>query len=420
LFGIIGLFGSFFLYYFAEYISNNVLEVPEAKYSVMILAPAIFFVSISSVIKGYFNGSNKIFITAKIQFIEQVLKTIFTIAFMECISRYTLKIEFLAAASNFATTMATFISFIYSFIYYKKDNNIEINRITYKKERILHIIKNILIISIPITIGSLLSSFGKTVDSFTVVRKLKNIVGKNLAKEKYGILASKIDTLVMLPLSFNSAISTSIIPEIAKYNQKNNDKVISKINLAIDLSLMIAIPSMLGLMVYSKQIFSILFPNSKDGYQLLKVASICVLFSTLNQVISSILQALGKNMIPVIASFAGLILKVICNFFLINNVFLEYGAIIGNLLSSILSFIIVFITLEKEVKFSNNIGDILKIIFSSFIMIFCSYIIFYLLIKNNINYKISSIITLANAVFFYVISLFVTKMINKTKISETQ
>ena len=55
------------------------LQIPEAKYTLMTLSPAIFFVSISSVIRGYFNGRQKMSATAKSQTVEQVFKTALTI-----------------------------------------------------------------------------------------------------------------------------------------------------------------------------------------------------------------------------------------------------------------------------------------------------------------------------------------------------
>ena len=54
IFSLIGLTGSFLLFFGAKYIANNLLQIPEAKLSLMALSPSIFFVTTSSVIKGYF------------------------------------------------------------------------------------------------------------------------------------------------------------------------------------------------------------------------------------------------------------------------------------------------------------------------------------------------------------------------------
>jgi len=303
IFAIIGFSCSLFLFFSAEFISNNILEIPEADLSLMVLSPAILFVSISSVIRGFCNGENKIYVTAKSQFIEQVLKTIFTIVFVEIVSNISNNnTKAMAAIANFATTVATFFSLIYISVQYfnikKKILNLDGN--IYKRERIITILKKVLKISIPMTISAILGTLGKNIDSVTVVRILKKIIGEELAIIKYGILSSKVDIIMVLPLSFNVAISTSLIPEISKRKAINDlDGIINKIKFSILITAMIAVPATFGMFVYSKQIFSLLYPNAKQGYELLSLASIGLIFSLLTQTINGILQGLGENKIPV-------------------------------------------------------------------------------------------------------------------------
>ena len=59
LFAIIGIFGSIFLVFFSKVIAEKVLEIKEAELSLIALSPAVFFVSVASVYKGYFNGIKK-------------------------------------------------------------------------------------------------------------------------------------------------------------------------------------------------------------------------------------------------------------------------------------------------------------------------------------------------------------------------
>ena len=52
-FGIIGGICSVFLFITSDFISTNILNVPDVTYVLKVLSPAIFFVSISAVIRGY-------------------------------------------------------------------------------------------------------------------------------------------------------------------------------------------------------------------------------------------------------------------------------------------------------------------------------------------------------------------------------
>ena len=67
IFSFIGGIGTLILFYNAKYISNTMLQIPEAEYTLIALSPSIFFVSISSVIRGYFNGRQSMKTTARSQ-----------------------------------------------------------------------------------------------------------------------------------------------------------------------------------------------------------------------------------------------------------------------------------------------------------------------------------------------------------------
>ena len=165
------------MYIFSDIFANRFLEIPEATLSLKVLAPAIFCVSISSVVKGFFNGINRIKITAKVQFIEQVLKSFFTIILVEIASRYSNNnSEIMAAVANLSTSFATFCSMKYILKEYQKVTNIYETKIYFPKERIIYIIRNILIISMPMTLNAILSSLGKNIDSITIVKILKKII----------------------------------------------------------------------------------------------------------------------------------------------------------------------------------------------------------------------------------------------------
>lgn len=422
LFSIIGSIGTIILFLFSKMIAEKVLEIPEASLSLMALSPAIFFVSLNSVYKGYFNGINKIKVTAKVQFIEQVLKSAFTIILVEITSKLSdYNTEIMAASANFATTIATCFSLIYISKKYLEIHNVEENNF-YKKENILHIIRKVLFISIPMTLNAILSSLGKNIDSVTIVRILKNLIGEEQALRKYGIISSKIDILVTMPLSFNSSIATALIPEISKKKAENDiDGLVNKIKISILITLILGIPYCFGIFTYSKEIFEILFPNASDGHILLKIASFGIIFSMLTQTINSIIQALGNNKLPVIASLIGVIFKVLSNIYLIRiEGIYEKGAIIGNIISSFISFIIVYKTLKKTINLNFKMISLIKKPFlGSLIMIFFSFGVHKILIKNEINNVFSGIISISIAVIIYFFCVFVMKMIKKKDFYKT-
>lgn len=117
----------------------------------------------------------------------------------------------------------------------------------------------------------------------------------------------------------------------------------------------------------------------------------------------------------------GIIVKILSNIILIpiNGIY-ERGAIIGNILSNITSFIIVYVTLRKKVKLKLSfLNLIVKPFFASSIMIISSLYIYKIFICTNINSNVCTIISIITAIVIYIFSVFVTKMLNKNRILES-
>lgn len=177
-------------------IANYWLQIPEAEMTLVALSPAIFFVAISSVMRGYFNARQNIKATARSQSLEQIFKTALTIILVEIIAIVSnVSTKWMAGGATLATTLATFAGFGYLYLYYQTRKR-EIARdikqtVNYKYERVSTIIKKILMVSIPIALTAIMSSLNKNIDSFTVVRSLKQFMPEDMALAQYGILRRK-------------------------------------------------------------------------------------------------------------------------------------------------------------------------------------------------------------------------------------
>lgn len=347
LFSIVGILGSLFLASSSQFIANNLLNIPEARLSIMALSPAIFNVCIISVMRGYFNGINKIETTAKSQTIEQLIKTICTIIFVEF---YYLinssNMANVAAIANFATTTATFGCLIY--LWKKKANGIVCGNISIRK--MFEIIK----LTIPISLSAMLASLNKNIDSITVVRYMKRFVGESIAKKEYGLMSGKIDVIASVPVSFIIAISTTIIPNMAK--NKENIKYIRNISCKyFKLLGIIIIPCSILLYTCSGEILSILF-GSDNGKVLLQINAISLLFISAEQIINAILHGLGYIYTPAISLTIGVCIKAILNILFLNldSKRFWYGGVVGCSLATLMchfvAFAIVFVKLLKKVK----------------------------------------------------------------------
>lgn len=422
-FAIIGLIGTLLLFFGANAIANYWLQIPEAEMTLVALSPAIFFVATSSVMRGYFNGRKSLKTTANAQTLEQVFKTVLTILVVEIVAMMTsTSTKLMAAGANLATTLATFLSFSYLVLYYKsrrKEIGEEINQtVNYKYEKVSTIVKNVLKVSIPMTISSVLSSINKNVDAFTVKRILATYMSSELAIEKYGILSGKVDTLIGLPLSVNIAFATALVPAIAEAKAKKDTETATKrTSFSLLVSMLIGLPCTIGMCVFAEPILKLLYPNASNGAALLQVAAFTIIFSVLNQTINGALQGFGKVMVPAMALGTGVITKFILNMTLLRIPAINvYGAAIGSVACHLVAFIIAFTVLKKNVKLSLNWKNfVIKPITATAIMAICSYAI-YIVLGGIISTKLATIIAILIAVIVYALAIIALKVLTKEEI----
>ena len=422
-FAVIGLVGSLLLFFGANVIANKWLQIPDAEMTLVALSPAIFFVTVASVMRGYFNGRQKISVGAKSQTLEQVFKTLLTIIVVEVVAILSnVSTEWMAAGANLATTLATFLGFSYLFLYYRterKEIASEIkNTVNYKYERVSEIIKKILFVSIPITLTAIMSSINKNVDSFTVVRNLKTFMPEDQATALYGILGGKVDTLTSLPLAINVAFATALVPAISAAKAKKDDKTITeKTSFSLLVSMLIGLPCTVGMFIFAQPILNLLFPNANDGALILQISSLTIIFTILDQTINGALQGYGKLMIPTISLATGVLVKFILNITLIPNPnFGIYGAAIGSVACHMVAFCIAITALQKNIKLNLTfLKFVIKPIISTAIMGVCSYFT-YLTLKGIIIERLATIIAIIVATIIYILSVIVLKIFTKEEL----
>lgn len=402
------------------------LQIPEAELTLVALSPSVFFVSIASVIRGYFNGHQSMSTTANSQTLEQVAKTVLTILVVEIVAIASQSdVVIMAAGANLATTLSVFLSFAYLYRYYKfkrKDLVIEMPEkcegVSYSKKSTKDILKSIVKISVPMSISSLVSSINKNIDSITVVRGLKTFMSDEMAKFQFGIYTGKVDTLVGLPLSFNIAFATVLVPSISKLLAQNLKKDAAKIiKFSLLATILIGLPCTFGMIVFAEQILGLLFPNASEGTVLLQITSLTVIFMMMAQTINGVLQGIGKYRVPATALACGVFVKLILNIILIPIPAIGVnGVAIASIVCHIISFSIGFMALKHTINIRFPARKfVIKPLLATFVMCVTSYII-YIILEMFIPWKIAAIIAMIFAVVIYAFAVFGLGILNKDEI----
>lgn len=427
-FGIIGFIASLLLLLSANFVSSKILNVPDVSYVLKVLSPAIFFVCVSAVIRGYFAGLGTMKASSVSQALEQFFNCVLTITFVYALIGKEPYI--MAAGGNLSTTLAILISFSYLIVFYKK--NIKEWReesddvvITTKEEN-KKMIKMIIATAIPLTVGSVISVVTSFIDTVTVsnciqiaysgILKSKILLEKE-AMRLTGIL-SKVDTLVNLPLAVNLSFYSALIPEItAAISKKDFKSASKKISFSISSSLLILIPCAIGFIVLADPILKMLYPNASDGAHILQIAAVTMVFVGINHTIQGSLFGLGKMYTPALALLIGCVIKIGLNLVLITNPNINiYGAVISSFICQFVVFMIVYITMKRNIKVKfEPVKHIVKPLLAGLIMGAVIFFINYLF-NGVIRNSILTIINIMIGAVVYLISVFALKILSKDEI----
>ena len=423
----LGLAFSLLLFFAAEPIATLVFNVPDVKYVMQVLAPAIVFVAASAVFRGYFAGQNDMKPTSASQILEQFFNCVLSITFVYALIGKEPYI--MAAGGNLSSTLAIIITFFYLILYYKR-RKLKVNKKQVSPERNKtngQLLKSILAMSIPITISSVISVVNPIIDSSTVSRCIQTafasiITGGKEALEAYamnmtGILA-KMDTLVGLPVAINVAFSTALTPAIAAAIAKKDYKTASKrLSFSLFASLIIVLPCAAGFIALAQSILNLIYPTASDGASILMLYSISMIFIALSQTINGGLYGLNKTKTPAIALAVGALIKFILNIVLISNPNIGIiGAGISSIVCQIVAFTICFTSLRKSIKLNLNFKDnIIKPIISALTMGVLVYFID-LGLSKVINANIATIISILCGVLIYLVMILLTKSLKKEDI----
>lgn len=448
LFGAVGIVCSVLLFLSSGVIASSVIKMDRAKYVLMALSPSIFFVCISSVIRGYFTGMNNMKATSSSQIIEQIFKCLLTVIIVFIMSRLVLfpndadlNSAAMAAGANFATSLATVFSFIYLILFYRKRRKGIKEQISLSTAETLSIpmkkmFISILMISIPISLGSIISAINRIVDTATITRGIEiafaggiNAYGKFIANPTMaqlndeavrlaGIL-SKSDTLLNLPIAMNIAFATVLVPSISGALAVGDKKTASKhVSYSLLISILLILPCAVGYIVLAEPIYGLIYPNAKYGYDLLQLSSIALIFIALNQTISGSLQGLGKVFAPATGLFIGCIAKLILNIVLIRQPNIHiYGAPISSIACQVISFSYGFTILAKNMSVKLGlIKYIVKPLSCALVMGISAWGVYSLLFTLSGSNLISLAISILAAVIVYFTMVILLKVLNDEEI----
>lgn len=304
------------------------------------------FISISSIIKGYFFGKQKNLPYAISNILEQVLRLILIATLLP----YFVKKGILFGVMAFillniiSETFSIFILLLFA------PKNMLIKREDFKVD--LRVIKNILDISLPTVSSRLIGNIGFFFEPIILTNILLFVGYDSLfIMREYGAYNAYSIALLSMPSFFVGAISSALVPEISKfYGQRNFKMVKRRFKQALTVSFILGLFFSVIIWVFRSFLLQTLY-NTTSGINYIKVLAPFFVLFYLESPIVSTLQGLGMANYTMKVTFWGIIIK---NLVLIILSFGKIG-IYGLVISEIVDIIfVVFLNYHKIKKVMNN------------------------------------------------------------------
>ncbi len=359
-----GLFISVAMYLNAGFIAERVAQDARAYYPIVAISPAIFFVTIMSTFRGYFQGQQKMLPTALSQLFEQLARVVVSLALVLFLINNSL--EWAAAGATFGAAAGAIAGLLVLLVIYFRDRksfdqNVQ-GQVLHAQQSSYSIALSIFSLSIPITLSHLVMPIISLIDLTVVPMRLAEAgFDKASRMALYGQLTGMAAPLIHIPQIVTIALAVSLVPAISEALALNNrDLVHSRTSLAVRLSFLLGLPAAVGLSVLAEPISILLYKNAPAG-EPLTILAYAVIFIALFQVTSGILQGMGKTQLPLIHLLLGSTVKLVLNWILIGIPSLN---IRGAAVASVVGFALASLLNLYRVKATTGLKfDISKFLF---------------------------------------------------------
>lgn len=319
---IVGGIAAVFTYVAAPFlVSKN----PNATAALRVLAPTIFFSGFLGVLRGYFQAHSSMVHTSISQILEQIMNAVVSILAAYLLIRMvssqdtTTQAVYGSAGSAIGTGAGVLTGLLFMFGMYMLNRNYIHKRMTrdYSRheESYGEIFKVIFTIVTPFILSTFIYNCSTVVNMYIYYYVLDfKQVDTVLYGNQYGIFSTQAVAVVNIPIAIASAMSSATIPSVSTtYARKEYARTREQVTKAIQMTMLVSIPAMVGMAVLARPIMQFIFPQ-KDSLDmasgLLAILSVTVVLYGLSTLTNAVLQGIGRVNTPVIHAVIALVIQV--------------------------------------------------------------------------------------------------------------
>ena len=324
---LIGFLGSLIMLIFARRFCA-LIRSENAYYCMLSIAPTVFFVCLSSALRGYFQGHQRMMPTAVSQIIESVGKLVFGLLLARFALRRGYDSATVAAFAGIGLTVGTAAATLYLMILKLRMSSKPTERAGTARISAMtdaHTVRRELArLAFPVTVGASLVSLTKLIDMAMILRRLQSIGYTSVqANEAYGSYTTLALSVYGLLPSLINAVALPLVPMLsAAIASGNRAKQEEMIHACYRLTAIFAVPAALGVSVYAYPVLSLLFSKEPGAVAvaapLLSCLGISVFLSCMITATNSVLHAYRAVNRPILSMLVGAVLKIVSAYFLIG------------------------------------------------------------------------------------------------------
>lgn len=339
-----------FILFLAPVISKYLLKQPNVTPLIWAMAATLPFISISSILKGYFLGKFKVAPNTISNIFEQLFRIFFLIVILPYFAQ---KNVMLGVTLFILVNVITELISIFTFsLFLPKKAFLHKEGLTVQK----NIINRVLSISIPSVSSRFIGNIGFFLEPIILTNLLLfSGYSNNFILTEYAAYNAYAIGLLTLPSFFVSAVSQILIPEISKFHAKKETFMIKKrLKQALIYSFLIGLVSSVFILWFRNLLLMILYKTTNGSDYILALAPFFVLFY-LEAPLSSTLQALDKSKTAMKITLYGMILKLV----LLTILSLAHIGLYSLVISEIINIIFVVLAhIQVILKYFQNSFEI--------------------------------------------------------------
>lgn len=267
---------------------STLLKNETLYFPIICLSLVTPFISISSIIKGYFWGKQNMFPYMLSNFIEQVTRLILITLFID---------EFLSISLTHAISFIILVnaagevvSQLVMMYFFPKNIRPSIN--DFNKSDI----KKVMDICVPSTSSKIIGSISYFLEPIVLTNVLMYVgYSKDFIVYEYGVINAYAMSLLLMPQFFTQNMATSLVPELSKYYSLGNNEMCKKrIKQIVLISCSIGGLSTLIITLFPTFFLNILY-HTTLGLDYIRLLSPFTILFYIEYPLINALQALGKS-----------------------------------------------------------------------------------------------------------------------------